>query len=98
MVDLHRHNADGVVVIDLRSTTEYARAHIKDSVNIPFTTVLLGDVRLDALQPVGLEKMLANRIVIIVSCLHENAVLVCLLFVRHGIILIQMILFSFRNF
>lgn len=65
-----------ISVIDLRSSLEYKRAHIENSINIPFTSVSLGDVRLDALNVPDLEKLLANRVVVVVSLLHENAIFV----------------------
>lgn len=54
----------------------FQRKHIIDSVNIPFTSVQLGDVRLESLNIPDLEKQLTNKIVIIVSSIHENAILV----------------------
>lgn len=68
---------DRLIVIDLRSNLEYNRAYIEGSVNIPFTSVLLGDTRLESLAPqLHLETLLINKIVVVVSCLHENSVLV----------------------
>lgn len=68
---------DTVAVIDLRSNLEYNRAHLENSINIPFTSVSLGDVRLEALNVPDLEAKLVNHIVVVVSPLHENMVLVC---------------------
>jgi TBC domain-containing protein kinase-like protein len=48
---------------------------IVNSINIPFTSVSLSDIRLDSLNVPELDKELANRIVIIISVSHENAVL-----------------------
>lgn len=74
-----------ICVIDLRSSLEYKRIHIENSINIPFTSVSLGDVRLDSLNVQGLEKLLTNRIVVIVSLLHENAILFSKFLVECGV-------------
>lgn len=65
-----------VAVIDLRSHMDYKRAHIDGSLNIPFTSLSLGDVRLDALNVDHLERRLANKTVVVFSTFHENAILV----------------------
>lgn len=67
---------NSVAVIDLRSNLDYKRAHIEGSINIPFTSVSLSDVRLDALRVENLQQRLENRIVVVVSTFHDNAVLV----------------------
>lgn len=74
-----------ICVIDLRGSLEYKRAHIENSINIPFTSVSLGDVRLDSLNVQGLEKLLTNRIVVIVSLLHENSILFSKFLVECGV-------------
>lgn len=79
LVKLLNENSDNVVVIDIRNNLEYKRAHIKNSINIPFTSVSLGDVRLDALNIPDLESRLANRVVVVASVQHENAILVRIL-------------------
>lgn len=71
------HNeADKVVVIDLRNSLEFKKIHVRDSINIPFTSVSLGNVSLDGLNVPNLESKLADKIVVIASNSHENAVLV----------------------
>lgn len=67
---------DVVVVLDLRNKQEFRRAHIYSSINIPFTSVSLGDVRLEALGVTNLEQTLQRKIVVVVNNQHENAVLV----------------------
>lgn len=68
---------DDVAVIDLRSHLEFNRAHLKQSINIPFASISLNDVRLDALNIPDLETRLTNRnVVAVVSTMHENAILV----------------------
>lgn len=76
LVQLLKDTPENVCVIDLRSNLEFKRAHIEASLNIPFTSVSLGDVRLSALNVQNIEKCLANRIVVVVSTSQENAVLV----------------------
>lgn len=56
---------------------EFNRAHLKNSINIPFASISLNDIRLDALNIPDLEDRLANRVVTVVSVMHENAILVC---------------------
>lgn len=68
---------DDVAVIDLRSHLEFNRAHLKHSINVPFASISLNDVRLDALNVPDLEHRLTNRnVVAVVSTMHENAILV----------------------
>ncbi|KAG4070178.1 hypothetical protein HA402_003868 [Bradysia odoriphaga] len=74
-----------ICIVDLRSSLEYKRAHIENSINIPFTSVALGDVRLESLNVPGLEKLLANRIVVVVSLLHENAILFSKFLIECGV-------------
>lgn len=74
-----------ICIVDLRSSLEYKRVHIENSVNIPFTSVALGDVRLESLNVAGLEKLLANRIVVVVSLLHENAILFSKFLIECGV-------------
>lgn len=65
-----------IVVIDLRSHLEFNRAHLKDSINVPFASISLSDVRIEALNVPDLEARLINRIVVVASNSHENAILV----------------------
>lgn len=76
-VRLLTDHPERICVIDLRSSLEYRRVHIENSINIPFTSVSLGDVRLrnESLNVQGLDKLMANRVVVVVSLLHENAIL-----------------------
>lgn len=69
-------NPQQLMIIDLRSNQEFRRAHIDGSLNIPFTSVQLGDERIDSLMIPDLQKQLNNKIVVIISTLHENSVLV----------------------
>lgn len=66
---------EAVVVLDLRNKMEFRKSHIYNSVNIPFTSVSLGDVRLEALGVPNLEQILQRKIVVVVNTMHENAVL-----------------------
>lgn len=80
---VRERGADGVVVLDLRSASEYRRAHLGGSVNVPFAVAqaALSDGRLETLAAVvevvpHLQARLAGRIVVVCSCVHENTVLV----------------------
>lgn len=87
LVKLLHESPDRLIVIDLRSNLEFKRAYIEGSVNIPFTSVLLGDIRLESLAPhLHLETLLSNKIVVVVSCLHENSVLVSSYFYQSHIL------------
>lgn len=77
LIHLVNEKPDEVCVIDLRGHLEFNRAHLKDSINIPFASISLNDVRLDALKVTDLENRLMNRnVVAVVSTMHENAILV----------------------
>lgn len=76
LVSLVNEKPDEVVSLDLRSHLEYNRAHLKCSINIPFASISIADVRLDALNIPDLEAKLINRNVVVLSTSHENAVLV----------------------
>lgn len=65
-----------MVIIDIRSNSEFKRAHVKNSINIPFRSVTLSDLRLSTLSIPDLEQRLANRIVVVADTTHENSVLV----------------------
>lgn len=70
------NNSEAAAVIDLRGSVEYKRAHIDGSINIPFTSVSLNDVRLEALNVDNLKNFISNKTVVIVSTFHDTAVLV----------------------
>lgn len=78
LIEMQNKQPEDVAVIDLRSQSEYNRAHLKNSINIPFASVSLGDVRLEALNIADLEARLTNKVVIVASNSHENAILVSL--------------------
>lgn len=73
-----RNQPDSVFVCDLRSPSEYRRAHLASAstINIPFTSVMLGNTRLETLQVADLDQRMAGRIVVVVSCVPENDILV----------------------
>lgn len=81
LVKLITESPDKVVVIDIRNSIEFNRAHVKDSINIPFVSVKLNDKCLDALNMPDLEKRLLNRTVVVASSIHQNGVLVRLLII-----------------
>lgn len=70
------NNSETAAVIDLRGSVEYKRAHIAGSINIPFTSVSLNDVRLEALNVDNLKNYVSNKTVVIVATFHDTAVLV----------------------
>lgn len=76
VIEMNSEQPQEIAVIDLRSHLEFNRAHLKDSINIPFSSISLGDVRLEALNVPDLETRLTNRVVVIASNSHENAILV----------------------
>lgn len=76
VIAMNSEQPQEIAVIDLRSHLEFNRAHLKDSINIPFSSISLGDIRLEALNVPDLEARLANRVVVIASNSHENAILV----------------------
>lgn len=77
VVKMNSESPEEIAVIDLRSHLEFNRAHLKDSINIPFASISLSDVRLEALNVPDLEGRLTNRVVVVASNSHENAILVC---------------------
>lgn len=77
--DLLQLVADGMeqaVVVDLRTKPEFRKSHVLKSINIPFASTVLGDTKLEALKVPDLDRLVHGRIVIVVSNLHEHAVLV----------------------
>lgn len=89
MIDLNYQRSEEIVVIDLRSHLEFNRAHLKNSINIPFASISLSDVRIDALNVSDLEARLNNRIVVVASNSHENSILVCINLKSHLISLVM---------
>lgn len=76
---LLKSKPDQVLVIDLRSIPEFNRSHIKNSINVPFNSIMLSDRRLEALNvPDFAKRVRENSIKVIVSMSHENACLVSL--------------------
>lgn len=78
VIDITTERPDEIAVIDLRSHLEFNRAHLKGSINIPFASISLSDVRLDVLNVPDLKANLTNRVVVVASNSHENAILVSL--------------------
>lgn len=68
---------ENVAVLDIRSSKDFTRHHIKGSFNIPFNSVCLGDTRLESLNIKGLGEILEEKwVVVVISLSHENAILV----------------------
>lgn len=76
LTNLMSDRPESVFVIDLRSPSEYRRAHLEPSLNIPFASVQLGETRLETLNVVDLGRQMAGRIVVVISCVSENDILV----------------------
>lgn len=65
-----------VVAIDIRGNLDFNRIHVEGSINIPFSSVLLGDARLESLNISNLDAKISGRVVVIIGNVHENAILV----------------------
>lgn len=77
VIRLKNEKPHEIAVIDLRSHLEFNRAHLKGSINIPFASISLSEVKLEALNIPDLEARLNNQIAVVVaSNSHENAILV----------------------
>lgn len=76
LVNLLINEPEKIATIDLRGVHEFNRIHVIQSINIPFTSVLLGDTRLESLNVPNLEAYLNDKIVVIISNVHDNAILV----------------------
>ncbi|XP_055379530.1 TBC domain-containing protein kinase-like protein isoform X2 [Condylostylus longicornis] len=74
-IDLIINTPDKVIGVDLRGRQDYMRLNVPGSINIPFNSVLLGDHRLQSLNVENLEQMMNDKIVVIISKVHENGVL-----------------------
>lgn len=73
LVNLLKNKPTGVFVFDLRTQNDYKRWHIEGAINLPFTNLMLGDRRLEA---VNIERENLNeKVVVIISVSHENACL-----------------------
>uniref|UniRef100_A0A336N1J6 CSON008633 protein n=1 Tax=Culicoides sonorensis TaxID=179676 RepID=A0A336N1J6_CULSO len=66
---------DKAIILDIRSNPEFNRQHVQNSINIPFSQVKLGEMDLASLDVPDLAKMMTGKIVVIVSAVHENAIL-----------------------
>ncbi|XP_058444044.1 TBC domain-containing protein kinase-like protein [Malaya genurostris] len=75
LIRLLRDRPSNVAVLDLRSNLEYKKVAIENSVNIPFSSVLLNETRLDVLNVPKLEGYLRKKIPVIISTSHESAML-----------------------
>lgn len=75
LIRMLRDRPDDTAIVDIRSSLEYRKAAIENSVNIPFSSVSLKEPRLEALQIPRLKAYLNRHpvIKIIISGSHENA-------------------------
>lgn len=78
LTDLLRHQPQQLMCLDIRSTSDYNRVHLPNSINIPYNNLQLDEKSLESLNVPQLEDKLLNRIIICISNIHENAVEVIL--------------------
>lgn len=79
LTDLIRNTPDRLMVIDIRSSVDYSRVRLPQSVNVPFGNVQVSEPSLDHLnlEPALREILMEDsRIVVCVSNQHEEAVAV----------------------
>lgn len=78
---------DKAKIIDIRSNSEYNRQHVPNSINIPFSQVKLGEMDLASLDIPDLAKTINGKIVVIISAVHDNAILVSFsnIFILHSL-------------
>lgn len=82
VLKLVRDRPDGIAVVDLRSGSEFRRAHLAHSVNVPFGAVQMeaataagGDALEECCAEVpDLRERLAGRLVVVMSAVHGDAV------------------------
>lgn len=85
VLQLVRDRPDGIAVVDLRSASEFRRAHLAHSVNVPFGAVQMeaaaaaaaagGDALEECCAEVpDLRERLAGRLVVVMSAVHGDAV------------------------
>lgn len=74
LTDLLRSKPDELLCLDIRSTSDYTRVHLPNSLNIPYNTLHLDEKSLESLNAPQLEEKIKNRIIVCISNIHENAV------------------------
>lgn len=75
LLELLRERLEHVIILDIRSSTDFQRQHIPNSINIPFNSIELDVKKLSALGVANLEALLSDKIVVVVSVVHENALM-----------------------
>lgn len=81
--DLLKYQPNELCCLDIRSTSDYNRVHLPDSINIPYNTLQLDNKSLESLNIPQIEEKLLNRIIICISNIHENAVDVSKIFMNN---------------
>jgi TBC domain-containing protein kinase-like protein len=62
---------ENIIVFDLRPQNEFKRWHIRESINLPYTNLILSDRRLEA---IGIDrKIMEDKVIVILSISHDNA-------------------------
>lgn len=74
LTDLLKHKPDELLCLDIRSTSDYNRVHLPNSLNISYNTLQLDEKSLESLNTPQLEERLKNRIIVCISNIHEQAV------------------------
>ncbi|KAG5683837.1 hypothetical protein PVAND_013100 [Polypedilum vanderplanki] len=71
LIFLLKNKPNNIFVFDLRPQSDYKRWHIQNSINLPYTNLILSDRRLES---INIEKnLLMDKIVVIISVSHDNA-------------------------
>ncbi|KAL7028019.1 hypothetical protein ACKWTF_005693 [Chironomus riparius] len=71
LIYLLKEKPNQVVVFDLRPQNDYKRWHIRGSINLPYTNLMLSDRRLES---INVERnTLQDKVVVVISVSHDNA-------------------------
>nr|CAH7737912.1 unnamed protein product [Callosobruchus chinensis] len=68
LLDLVRNSPQKVLVVDIRNITQFNRCSVRESINIPFSSVLFSEVKIESIgQHSGLLKENQDRTVVVVG-------------------------------
>lgn len=96
--DLLKHHPNELCCLDIRSTSDYNRVHLPNSINIPYNTLQLDVKSLESLNIQQIDEKLQSRVVICISNVHENAVAVREFDIYINFMLIKIFYISFAVF
>ncbi|XP_061509156.1 TBC domain-containing protein kinase-like protein isoform X2 [Anopheles gambiae] len=87
LIRLLRDRPASTAILDIRSSPDYRKVAIENSINVPFASVSLKEPRLEALNVPRLEAYLRRHplITVIVSVSHESAMLFAKFLVDSGV-------------